>query len=275
MRTIIYLKKGTRRAFLDGAILQGLGIPDINYKTSRAPFQDGETYVSQQVDPRVLQVGIPSTLYVQQLRENLMSFVSVGDTLTLGMIHPTLGHIMLPSVYLDAELEFVFSDQALQGRRAYGLRFLAYDPCWYSTTETIIVSATQGDQLVFPITFPITFDSEDTISSVISCSVGGTFDVPPTIVFRGPMSYPQVRNLTTGLKLSLNCAIVSGEEITFSNASVVDNAGLDRRAQLTIDSRLDLYLQAATTNALHVFAANCNTLESKVTVSWRDRYLFV
>lgn len=103
------------------------------------------------------------------------------------------------------------------------VQYFSTDPRLYSLTETgtalSVPTSTSG--MTFPESPPITFGAGSSASETITNL--GTFDSPPRATLVGPLTNPQLENVTTGQILALTGSLASGEtmHINFLNRTVL------------------------------------------------------
>lgn len=105
------------------------------------------------------------------------------------------------------------------------LRFTAYDPVIYDPVQQS-TTFTADAELVFPITFPITFGS---LAMTTNVAYSGTWLEYPVFVVTGPITGIVITNLTTGESITLNYAVPGGVSVTidlsYGAKTVVDSLG--------------------------------------------------
>ncbi len=234
---------------------QGLGTPPIEYVTQRGPFQDGETVRDFFLRPRTVQILERQNFcdrdawwngrsdILNELRPNrqttpdgttpgrLRFFRTDGTARDLRVFIAT-GPVFEPRVSNQWD-EWSFQEL---------LRFIAHDPILFSTTQTVSAFVIVLDSnLVFPITFPITFGSGE-VDVTLNITYTGTWETFPTITIVGPIERPIITNTTTGEKLEFTTDINPGQTVTIDLTegvkTVTDQAGNNLIGSLTTDSDL-------------------------------------
>lgn len=204
---------------------EGLGMPPIEYITSRGPFQHGETFKDYFLRPRNIQMGIRHNFCSRSDywdgRANLLNHVrpnriidsttQCGDEHTLGKLRKYLanGNIRDIDVLILEGPNFNPRDPRSWDEWAYTetLRWIAFNPIWYDPLQRTQVVTPDSLQLVFPITFPITFGSLDTQFNV---TYAGTWYEYPTFTITGPIAGLVITNVTTDETIVLDYTVPAG-----------------------------------------------------------------
>lgn len=123
------------------------------------------------------------------------------------------------------------------------LDFTAFDPTFFDASQTVTaLASTTQTQLIFPITFPITFGTSDVFLTTGSITYLGTWKSYPTITLTGPYTRAQIQHVTLGINIMLSVAIVAGEtriiDLTPGSQSIVDGSGNNKFSDLGAGSDL-------------------------------------
>jgi hypothetical protein len=152
----------------------------------------------------------------------------------------------LRSIIVRANPGFTFPP-VQQTNNNFGIResieLLAFNPLFfdYAATELVMSSATQV-QLVFPITFPISFGTSDEqfTSGVVNYS--GTWVEYPIITLTGPYNSATITNQATGVSIFMSVPIAAGEtriiDLTPGQQSITDGSGDNKFSDLGPGSNL-------------------------------------
>lgn len=269
--------------------VQGLGMPPMTRRTSKAPFQHGETFQSFVLEPRILQL----ILHLRGCsREDLWEQKQV----LYRIINPLLGECRfqvglrdgtiywLEQVFYDGQFSANVDTRGEPDALAVATRMVAHDPVWYGAAEhSETFSADLLDELVLPAAFPIMFGLEETLEDSAIIVAGGTWDSYPTIQLYGPMSDPWIYSVATDEKLELAYDVAVGELVTIATTPgykrVYNNLGADDLVKyLTDDSDLATFrlvphpIATNGNNEIQVRAHSC-TDEARVVLQWYDRYI--
>lgn len=114
--------------------------------------------------------------------------------------------------------------------------FLAHDPIWFDPVlHSELIASTVDNNLVFPITFPITFGSSGFVSTT-TVTYTGTWRTYPVITLYGPYTQAIIENVTTGTVIFMMVAVAGGDRRILSlkqgEQSIVDQFGNSRFDEL-------------------------------------------
>lgn len=288
------LNNGRTRAVLSET---GGGLPPIAYLASSGPFQDGQTLRGYRLQPRVYILlvrwqGCSRDEY-WRLRSKLLDRVRPNRQ-TIGTLNPYRlrkryfegGALKTRDLYVMPAQGPEFIGRNPQQWDEWGfsetIRFIAHDPTWYDgDTTSVAVTPTTADNLIFPFTFPFLFGT-GVISDSEAVTYTGTWAAYPTIYIDGPVSGPQILNVTTGELLALNYGVSAGERVTIDleAKTIENNTGTNLIGYLTAASDLATWHlepapgAAGGVNTLN-FAGSGATGATMFTVSYRNRYVGV
>lgn len=237
------------RTFLLGE--SGQGLPPIEFRTTRGPFQHGETPTDYVLRPRVLQytvrISANSRAKYWEERDLVLNIFRQNRSLT-GAVEPGRlkkilqnGTTRALDVHVEKGLEFSASPELWdRWGSTEVIRFVAYDPVYYDptpVTEEFVLGALS--QLVFPCDFPILFGST-IIYDTATIAYLGTWAEYPIITITGPISQPIISNLTTGETISIYYNIPVGRVVTidlrYGKKTILDDLGTNLLSALTTDS---------------------------------------
>lgn len=282
-------------------IISGLtntGMPTISYVTQRGPFQDGETVDSFVLERRVMQMAIR-----QQYRNRDEYWSGRNDLLNalrptrqdpsqafqMGTLkkYRTDGSIRCIDVVIERGPSMrpvdnvgSWDEWAIQE----GISFVAFDPTFYDPTfQAVGFSFSALTDLVFPITFPITWGGS-TIDTTTVEVYDGTYAAFPVLTIVGPLTSPILTNSTTGEYIELSYAIPIGRTVTIDLRNGVkrayDDLGTNLTNNITPASDLSLFhiepegpLAVGGSNSLRLQGSNALPGATEVTVVYRNRYI--
>lgn len=223
------------------------GMPPIERSTSRGYMQDGATVLDYQLGVRPISVqlvmgGRCTRKKYWQYRAALVDFLrpNRGGPFTLEL-RQAGGTRRAITVFVDGPQ---FPPQSPDDNHFdvdEALTLTAYDPLWFDPTRvTVSFNGVAASQLVFPITFPISF-SPDGLTFTQNITYAGTYVSYPVITITAPYNSVVIENVTTGVRIALNIPVASGTRIitlTPGQQTVVDGSGVDRFDELSDDSNL-------------------------------------
>jgi hypothetical protein len=157
-------------------------------------------------------------------------------------------------------------------------------PIFYDSAETVISpSAEVASELVFPITFPISFGSSGTVFKSCNLNYEGTWRSYPVITIDGPYTTATLTLQPFNIGILLANAIGIGEQriisLSESNFSIVDENGLDKFSDVQSANLVDFNIrpsdQLATgeTQSIDVNLLNGVDGTSAVTIDYNTAYI--
>jgi len=268
--------------------ISGLAMPPLEHRTSRSPFQHGETLLGTVLRPRVVQISM-------HLRGCDRPQMWALRTQVIELLNPLLGQFKfqvlfddgniyeLWNVVFDAGFDAGTVDQIQPETQRISLRLIAYDPVWYSPQQIVEISGGEIEPwLVFPMAFPIMFNVADALSEIVNVVNSGNWISHPTVIFQGPMEGPIVENLTTDEKLELKYAIIAGEIVTINTTpgvkTVTNGSGDNLLGYLSSDSDLGTFhldpspLAPLGVNEIYFSGINLGGV-GQARIEWYNRYL--
>lgn len=272
----------------------GGGMPPINYLTEQGPFQHGVTVTDFRVQPRLIQMLFRKNGGSRQKywdnRSTILDFLrpnrqSLGVQFTTGVLRKVMpdGEIRDINVMVDQGPSFQMGDP--KSWDAFGftevLRFIAFNPFFFNPTQqTLTFSLSSLSNLVFPITFPITFGSS-VIDDTQLLTYLGTWEEFPIIEIDGPLEGPTIYNDTTGEYIEMLYNIAAGETVTIDltdrQKTVTSSLGTD--LQGTVEGDLGTWHLAPNpeapggVNTIRLTGSGASPGVTQVRVMWNDRYI--
>lgn len=239
----------------------GFGIPPIEYRTQRGPFQDGETLIDFVLRPRVIQLlhrrGADSRDDYWDIREDLINHIrinrqTVAGNREQGVLRKRLstGQVRDLNVLIESGPTFAPRNLNAWDERAFQevLRFIAWDPTLFDPTgQSLVFTLTMADHLVFPVTI-IDGAGEDmlfraaSVNETNTITYVGTWQTFPTIILTGPMQNPIIENQTTDETIELDYNLSADEIVTidlaYGSKTVVNDLGTNLIGVVTAASDL-------------------------------------
>jgi len=197
---------------------EGFESVKVSHKTTKAPYQDGETLIDSVFESKQLSLQFEiqaETRALLQLRRRIVS----------RYFNPKLGLGKL--VYTDDNgnvfhLDCIVEDIIMPGGDAKGptwqqvlITFIAPNPFWYD--PNILTSYLVGfaGGLSFPFSFPLNFG---TVGTQITINNSGNVDTPILITFSGEITDPVITNNTTGESITIIKTINDGDTLIINTA---------------------------------------------------------
>ena len=262
--------------------IEGLGGTDVSNHLQKAPYQDGQTYIDSNLEPRPISIefGIfaknRENLY--QLRRNMGSVLNpkLGEGTLIyefgGIKRQIKAIIDAGPIFLDGK-----SNETERFQRGT-IDFLCPDPYWKS--EEIIsepMTAYRG-LFTFPLTLPTQFGTEGTTQIFVN---EGDVDTPVQIEFRGPATNPTVSNKTTGEFMRIKRELEEGDTLivdtTWGNkrVEIIRKDGTVENAFHWIDDKGSTFWKLIPGPNEIEYTADAGRTNAVVSIKWRNQYLAV
>lgn len=122
------------------------------------------------------------------------------------------------------------------------INLIAFNPIWQDTVvQSLAVAQAAQQNLVFPITFPITFGTNGLLL-VATINYPGTWYAYPKITLTGPYNFCTILNVQTGAQIVMSVPLITGQQRIISTTpgqmSIVDQNGVNYFAELGPSSDL-------------------------------------
>lgn len=226
-----------------------LGASPTQFITRRGYRQNGETEVDYLLQSRTISVELWHAPACDRqtywdTRKELHDFLrpNRNGPMTFTLRTPD-GYLRSIIVRADPGLVFPIQNSNNNWNVQESMDFTALDPLFFNASQTIVAlpSAVQT-QLIFPITFPITFGTSDLALSTGSFTYAGTWKSYPIITLTGPYTRAVITNPAIGLSIFLSVAVPAGEQriidLTPGQQSIKDASGNNKFSDLGAGSNL-------------------------------------
>jgi hypothetical protein len=271
----------------------GLGMPPIEWQTTRGPYQHGETAQGYRLRPRTIDLVAHWTGCGRQeywdLRSAILDIFRPNRSATslpgyLRKVQPD-GSIRDIETYVLEGPVFGQTDPSTWQEWGYQdvVRLIAYNPVLFDPAGSGYNFADIEPELVFPIDPFIIWGPIDAIVVDYNLTYGGTWREWPTIELVGPLEAPLVRNETLGLQIQYYASITGGRTVTIDltpgRKTVIDDLGNNLLAYISEDSdlaefRLECHpIAPGGVNQIHVEAGGVIDGVSEINLSWYNRYI--
>jgi len=227
-----------------------LGAPPTEFITRRGYKQDGSTEVDFLLQNRSISVelwhsGECDRQTYWDNRAALHEFLrpNRNGPLTFTLRTPNGD---LRSIIVRADPGMVFPPTE-QSNNNWALQeqfdFIAFDPTFFNAElNADALSVDTQTELVFPITFPISFCTSGIFLTTGNIAYAGTWKSYPTITLTGPYTRAVITNQQTGVVIFMSVAILEGEEriinLTPGAQSITDQDGNNKFSDLGAGSNL-------------------------------------
>lgn len=263
--------------------IEGLGGVGTDVQTQKSPFQNGETYIGNQLEPRSLSMEIT-------IVSNSEDDIVAKRRQLLQAFNPTLGEGTLLYEFGSLRREIkAISDSAPTFPDAGSFKTLQQpaliqlycaNPFWFEKAAHDEEMAEWVGGLTFPLRLPMTFASRSSKQSTVIRN-DGDVETPVTFEFLGPAANPRITNETTGEYIQINREITADERLIvttgFGNKTVIlkeMTAGRESNAFNWIDLG-STFFQLGIGDNLISYNAGTSQKNAKVWVKWRNQYVGV
>lgn len=260
--------------------LEGTGIPETEYRSTRGPFQHGENVISGLLKPRTISMtfrhnGFSRSDYWNK-RYNLIDMLRMNRTSDLAA-HSVLanpeGGILRFTYYKDKVKQVRNIRAFISGGTAFRNTNVQWDE--YSIQEDIQFYCPD------PTFYDPTLHSESLpLVGTTEIVTAGTWDTFPTIVVTGAQDTIGIYNHETGYFFVVDFTTAAGEVITVDLTSGNKKVTSDVSGNLISYVTLSSYLINFALHPDPIAPAGSNTIQASATggaptvsISWYDRYI--
>ncbi len=233
----------------------GFGLPPVQNFTQNMPYLHGSKFLGYKLQPRSVKIthqseaaesGKAGYWALRALILDTMRYNRGGNG-TLRKIYDD-GTIRDLAVYVSSGLTLDEGKPISAGCKWHirdAVEFIAYDPIFFNpTNQAITFTPSVNTDLVFPITFPITF-GEGTITDSYELTYTGSWLTYPVMTIRGPIDGPIITNETINESIALDYTVADGEEVVIDLShgakTVVNTSDVNLIGTVTPDSDLGTF----------------------------------
>lgn len=252
-------------------ILDGVGDVPVISQSQKAPKQDGSTYFDSMLDNRA--ISIEGMIVTKNNPEEL----SKARRLMQKVLNPKLGEVTV--FYQNKEIKGIVETTPVfpsgEGNKGiyyqkFLVNLLCHQPFWLDTFyESREMSYLMGG-LSFRLRLPTTFSNRGFRRKAVN---EGDVNTPVKIEFIGPAINPTVTNVTTGEFIKVNQELGEKDILTVSTAfgeKYVKINGENAFHYIDLDST---FWQLIPGDNILSYASNNDSINTKVTVKWKNRYV--
>lgn len=227
-----------------------LGAPPTQFITRRGYKQNGSTEVDFLLEPRSISVEIfrskacdRQTYWDNRLALHEFLRPNRNGPITFTIRTPN-GDLRSIIVRADPGMTFPSVEQTNNNWALdQQFDFIAFNPVFFNDSQTVTaLAASVQTQLIFPITFPISFGTSDLYLTTGNIAYAGTWKSYPIITLTGPYTRAVITNQQTGAVIFMSVAIATGEQriidLTPGEQSIVDQNGDNKFSDLGAGSNL-------------------------------------
>ncbi|MDH5161515.1 phage tail family protein [Bacillus sp. Gen3] len=259
--------------------IDGKGDVQADIQTSKAPYQDGNTFIDARLQPR------PLTLYISIVETSRNGLLEKRQLLS-SIFNPSLGKGKLiyengntkREIWAVSENVPTFplgSDNKGQWYQKSIVNLLCPDPYWQDTNPTNIKLEDFVSHFRFPFHFPVRFASRGDSRVLVNT---GDAPAPIKVTFRGEVVNPKITNLTTGEFILINYAIPEGYNLIITtdfngkDVNIVAPDGVETNGMGFIDLSSEFFMLRQGENAISFLSDGG---KPEVYVEFRNRYVSV
>lgn len=192
--------------------IEGMGAVNINIQSQKSPFQDGESYLDNTLEPRYpyIEVMVLATNAEEMAINRSKLLQAFNPKLGQGTLLYEFGNIKREIKAL-AELAPQFPDGGdFKDTMQSGLiQLYCSNPFWSDDFETSEEIVTWIGGMKFPLVLPSKFAMKG--PKKINIINGGDVKTPVKIEFMGPATNPKMTNLSNGKYLKVNRTLMQGD----------------------------------------------------------------
>lgn len=264
---------------------EGAGGLETEIQTSKAPYQDGCTYLDTLADMREITFQVALVAESQAELYEWMRELSRVFNPKLGecsLVYENDYHTREIACYVDRAPVFPIGEEHRgPGFQNCLIQLLATDPFWLDEYATAEVLAAVTPCFEAPIEIPEAgLELGSHSGGIIVIDNDGDLEAPPTFEFAGPVTDPKILNETTGEYIELIYPLLLGETMRITTAfgqktaTMIDELGGETSAfqYLNLDSTF-FQLQRGQ-NRLN-FAASAGSDKAEISIRYRRRYVGV
>lgn len=252
-------------------ILEGASEVPVTIESQKAPKQDGSTYFENTLENRAI------TLEGMIVTKNNPSLVNEARRKMQRVLNPKLGEVTI--TYQGKEIrgivETIPTFPGGDGNKGiyyqkYLINLLCHQPFWFEPFyESREMSYIMGG-LSFRLSLPTSFSNRGFKRMAIN---DGDVTTPVEIEFKGPAINPTVANETTGEYVQVNRELGEEDILTVSTTfgeKYVRINGENAFHYIDLDS---VFWQLMPGENILSYASNNDSINTKVTVKWKNRYI--
>jgi len=189
---------------------------DIDIQSSRAPYQDGRTYIDNLFPEKIITLEIALFGDNQQEVFDRRLTVSQGFNSRLGPGTLVLEQVNGSTYQIDVITKSIkFGNITSKYHNVAIIELIAHNPFWYNPTqwEQIMIGFSGG--FSFPFSFPFNLG---TVGSEIEIVNLGNIETPVMIYFYGEVTDPTIQNLTTDEDIIITKTVDDGDILIINTA---------------------------------------------------------
>jgi hypothetical protein len=187
----------------------------VEIQSSKAPYQDGETYIDNLFAKKIITLEFALFGETQQEVLDRRLIVSKRFNTRLGMGKLSFNQVAGSTYDIDVITKSISFGKGTKYHNVAIIELIAPNPFWYDPTqiEQIMIGFSGG--FSFPFSFPFNLG---TVGSQLEVVNSGNIETPVMIYFYGEVVNPVIQNLTTDEDIIINQTVNDGDILIINTA---------------------------------------------------------
>lgn len=195
---------------------EGFEQPSTDIQMSKAPYQDGKTFIDDIFDERIVTLTFKVFADDQQELFDRRATINQKFNSRLGMGILKLEQVEGSDYYLDVITKSVnFIESANSEYTTAVIQLIAPNPFWYDPTQYESIMVGFSDGFSFPFSLPVSFGQ---VGTEVTITNSGNVDTPVLIYFYGEVEEPVIENQTTEESITLVETVDDGDILIINTA---------------------------------------------------------
>ena len=195
---------------------EGFELPSMDIQISKAPYQDGKTFIDDIFDERV--ITLTFALYGDTQQELFDRRININQK-----FNPRLGPGVLEFNQVDGNTYHIdvitksinFTKSVERNYSIAVIQLIAPNPFWYDPAQIQQIMVGFSGGFSFPFIFPINFGQ---VGTQINVSNSGSVETPVLIYLYGEVVDPVITNVTTDEEIIITRTIDDGDILIINTA---------------------------------------------------------
>lgn len=188
----------------------------VEIQSSKAPYQDGETYIDNLFSKKIITLEFALFGGTQQEIFDRRLIISRMFSSRLGMGKLRLQQVAGSNYDIDVITKSIqFGNVTSSQYNTAIIELIAPSPFWYDPTQVQSTMVGFSGGFSFPFSFPFNLG---TVGSEIEVVNAGNIETPVMIYFYGEVTDPTIQNLTTGEDIIITKTVNDGDILIINTA---------------------------------------------------------
>lgn len=257
--------------------IEGLGDVDADVQTQKSPFQDGETQLDTNLDPRYIAMEV--SIVEKNIDEYRRYLSSIMNPKFNGILRYEDDLIIREIVCVNEHVP-IFTNKTKSSHKVK-VSLVCPNPYWQDAMDSIDEMAVFVGKFEFPLEIPHDTGMEfGDQGEIITIENPGDAETPVVIEFNGPAVNPKVTNLTTGEYILVNRTIAEEQKLIIDTefgvkkVEIHDENGLVENAFHWIDLGSSFWQLQQNDNEIE-YEADVGMNDARVIITRKNRYVGV